>query len=179
MTSDSQAFATSPESPIARPGWSGGRLMTGAALIVVLIALFLPWFSKLMSGPALGPPLVSGIDGPAAHGFLWAVLALAIASLVLIVVRQALGRLPYDMPGAEQMLAGATGIAFLLCLLGVASRPPAVSYVQTLVWVRWSYGGFIAVVAAEVALAFALWTARRPQPAGSAQPPARSGPQIR
>jgi hypothetical protein len=165
--SETQQHAAPEQPPPTPAGWMAGDLVAGSALVVLLIALFVPWFTDLTSGAALGPPLVSASNGPAAHGFLWMVLALAIASLVLIVTRPALGGRPGSLPSPGPILVGATGIAFVLCLLGVAIRPPGVREFQHLVLVDWSYGGFIAVVAAEVAVAAALSIATRPQPASS------------
>ena len=143
---------STPPPPIAtseRRGWAGRDLAIGSGLVVLLIALFLPWFSfpaALFRGAASSS---GSSDGPQAHGYLWAVFALAIVALVVLVARDAIGRAPGNLPSTEQVLTGATGLALLLTILGVVARP-------TGAFVDWSYGGFIALVAAAVAFVAAL-----------------------
>lgn len=103
-------------------------------------------------------------DGPASHGYLWMALALATVAIAMIVGREVIGRLPANLLAPRRLLIGATGIAFALCLLGVVVRPagytiPVVYPGSPLgvadinrVFVGWSYGGFIAVIAAGLAL---------------------------
>jgi hypothetical protein len=152
-----------PVSSAARTsGWDGSDLALGSALIVLLIALFLPWFSETVHlGHGTAPVSGTG-DGLRAHGYLWAVLALTIVALAVLVARDAITRLPGNLPSPGQMLAGATGLSFLLTVLGLAFRPSgyttsgsaaAVQQVfgQVHVSVGWSYGGFVAVLAALIA----------------------------
>ncbi len=149
MTTDTPFDGTPmPPPPIAtsgRRGWAGSDLAIGSSLIVLLIALFLPWFSVSMvlgSGSA-------DVDGPQAHGYLWAVFALAIVALVVLVARDAIGRVPGNLPSPGQVLVGATGLALLLTVLGVVAKPDVTS-------VGWSYGGFVTILAALVAFLAAL-----------------------
>jgi hypothetical protein len=143
-------------------GWDGSDLAIGSGLIVLLIALFLPWFTETVTIGAVGP-IHGTADGPLAHGYLWAVLALTIVALAMLVARDAIGRIPANLPSAEQILVGATGLAFVLTLLGVLFKPsgyttfgpagtiPPLSGGHVLVSVGWSYGGFVAVLAALAA----------------------------
>ena len=61
----------------------------------------------------------------------------------------------------RQILVGMTGLAFLLCLLGLVVRPAGPG-ILIIVSVGWSYGGFIAVIAAGLAVVAQL-TAPRPR----------------
>jgi len=136
-----------PPSPTsAGRGWTGGDLAIGSGLVVLLIALFLPWFTVSMD---LGSQISAGIDGPQAHGYLWAVLALAIVALVVLVARDVIGQVPGNLPSPEQVLTGATGLALLLTVLGVIAKPDAAG-------AGWSYGGFVTVLAALIAFVAAL-----------------------
>jgi uncharacterized membrane protein len=142
---------------VSRPaGWTAGDVIIGWALVVLLIALFLPWFSATAR---VGPihAVTGNSDGPASHGYLWIVFVLAILGLVLIVTRELIHRVPANLPTPEQMLIGTTVLAFLLCLLGLVVRPTGLSGLLT-VSVGWSYGGFIAVAAAAIALLAAAAT---------------------
>lgn len=136
-----------PLSPAGRTaGWTGSDLALGSALIALLIALFLPWFSSpLDNGTTDG---AASSDGPQAHGYLWAVVAFALVALVVLVARDAIGLLPGNLPSPEQVLVGATGLALVLTVLGVAAKPAAFG--------GWSYGGFVAVLAAAVAFVAAF-----------------------
>jgi uncharacterized membrane protein len=108
-------------------------------LIVLLIALFLPWFS---TSPGT-------TDGLSSHGDLWVVFVLALLALIVLVARETIARLPGNLPSPEQMLVGATGLALLLTILGVVQKPSVGS-------AGWSYGGWVALVAALIALVAAF-----------------------
>src|SRR5258708_2275720 len=102
--------------------WSGNEIVIGSSLIVLVIALFLPWFNATVNFPP-APAITGSATGPGAHGYLWFVFALAIAAIVVLVTRDAIGRLPGNIPSAGQMLTGATGLALVLTILGVVSKP--------------------------------------------------------
>jgi len=166
--------APRPAEPSAeRSGWNGSDLAIGGALIVLLIALFLPWFSAQVS-PGRGTTVSGTGDGPTSHGYLWLVFVLAILALIVLVARDVIARLPGNLPSPEQMLVGTTGLAFLLALLGVIQKPspvttspgPVISQVfpHLAVSVSWSYGGWVALVAALVALIAAFREVRPPMP---------------
>ncbi len=150
-------------------GWAGSDLAIGAGLIVLLIALFLPWFTETLQLHP-GSAISATENGPPAHGYLWLVFALAIVALVALIDRDAIERIPGNLPSAQQILLGATGLSLLLTLLGVVFRPPAFSEPGQVVPIQaiqatsglsvgWSYGGFLAIVAAAVAFAGALGVA--------------------
>ena len=182
MTSETSPY---PEAPLpatratAARGWTGSDLAIGSALTLLVIALFLPWFSTTVR---LSPVVVvsSTGNGPNAHGYLWCALVLAIVALAVLVARDVIERAPGNLPSAHQMLVGATGLTLLLTILGLAMRPAAyatprpASALQGLlaphfaVVIGWSYGGFVALVAAAVAFVAALGVDRSLQTAGHA-----------
>jgi len=159
MTSESPASSTRPRASSSSSGWNSGDLVTGTALVVMLIALFLPWFTATVKLGSVAPLTGSG-DGPDSHGFLWAVFALALVGLALLVGRDQIRRLRANLPSTEQMLIVSTAIAFVLCLLGALVRPaaftssvpPGRSLLGFAVSVGWSYGGFVTLIAAAIAL---------------------------
>jgi len=163
MISDTSPYADAPPPPrppaaghSATPGWTGSDLAIGGALIVLIIALFLPWF---------GSP---DIDGPTSHGYLWIAFALAIVALAVLVARDAIARVPGNLPSPAQMLVGTTGLALILIILGIAQTPSAsvtsVVIYSTPTSLGWSYGGWVALVAALVAVVAAFREARPPEP---------------
>lgn len=153
MTSNTSPYPEAPPPPGATPpavagrGWTGSDLAIGGAVIVLLIALFLPWFS---TSPGTA-------DGLSSHGDLWVVFVLALLALFVLVARDAIARLPGNLPSPEQMLVGATGLALLLTILGVVQKPSAVT--GSLGSIGWSYGGWVALVAAIAAFLAAFWEA--------------------
>ena len=62
---------------------------------MLLVALFLPWFST-SAGGGTG-------DGPSSHGYLWLVFVLTVVTLTVLVTRDAIARLPGNLPSPEQM----------------------------------------------------------------------------
>lgn len=176
MTSDTSPYPQVPPPPpptatTAKRGWSDTDLAIGAGLVVLLIALFLPWFSSTVRLAGRTVQLSGSADGTSAHGFMWGVFVLAIAGLVVLVARDAIYRAPGNLPNPEQMLVGATGLALLLTILGLAIKPatglgivnPTGQIAGLLphisISISWSYGGFIAVAAALVAFLAAFGTA--------------------
>jgi hypothetical protein len=157
-----------PTAPaVAVRHWDRTDAAIGTALVLLLISLFLPWFSGTV---LLGNrTLASGTgNGPRAHGYLWIVLVLAIAALAILVARDAIARIPGNLPSPGQMLVGITGLALLLTVLGLAFRPPGV-HIRPVGWTRfgsaiphfavsisWNYGGFVAVAVAAVAFVTAF-----------------------
>jgi hypothetical protein len=168
MTSETSPYPETPPPPpppapriSAAPatGWTGSDLVIGGSLVVLLIALFLPWFS--VTAQLFKSTAVAGAgDGTQAHGYLWVVFVLAIVALIVLVGRDAIDRLPGNLPSPGQMLVGATGLALVLTILGLVQKPSS----GGLISVGWSYGGFIALLAALVAFLATSGVAARLRP---------------
>ncbi len=93
---------------------------------MLLVALFMPWFSGTVQARRHGAARVLGsADGPRAHGYMWFVFALAIMALIVLVARDAIGRVPGNLPSPEQMLMVATGLALLLTILADRAIKPS------------------------------------------------------
>jgi hypothetical protein len=118
--------------------------IVGIASFVLLISLFLSWFSV-----SLGPIGSVSASGLSAHGYLYIVLILSIVIVALLAVR-ALGAwaFPATAPVTEeQALLIATGINFVLVLIAFLLKPGGVGS-----GVGWSFGAFIGLVASIVAV---------------------------
>jgi hypothetical protein len=115
--------------------------LVGGGTLILFISLFLPWFSV-----HLGILGTYTADGLTAHGYLYITLILAIA-IIGFLVAEVLGlwKLPATSPlTRDQILLVATGINFILVLLGFLLKPGGSG-------VGWSWGAFVALVAAVVA----------------------------
>jgi hypothetical protein len=138
---------------------------------VLLVALFMPWFSGTASN---GTARVLGsADGPRAHGYVWFVFALAIIVLIVLVARDRIRGVPGNLPSPDQMLVVATGLALLLTILAAVIKPSPIFDIVSSAGaipsvlpnfsfsVSFSYGGFIALAAAVVAFLGAFGLANR------------------
>lgn len=152
-TSDTSAQATSspsvggaPTAP-ARPTdayafnaarWSVADRISGVATLVLLISLFLPWFS-------LGG--FFSISGLTAHGYLYLVLFLSIAVLLYLGARAGWDRLPLALPIAHApVMLAASLVNVVLVVIAFVFKPGGSA-------VSWSVGALLALVASIVAAA--------------------------
>jgi hypothetical protein len=128
--------------------------IVGGGTLVLFIALFLPWFSV-----SFGPIGSASASGLTAHGYLYITLIVAIA-LVAFITAEILGvwKLPASSPlTRDQVLLVGTALNFILVLIAFVLKPGGSA-------VGWSWGAFVALIAAVVAvfpLAFPLIQARR------------------
>ncbi len=117
--------------------------ITGVASVILLISLFLPWFS--VSGPA-GTISWSGIT---AHGYLWLVFLLCLGIVAFLVFGAGFTELPVKLPAArEPLLLTASGFNLLLVVLAFFVSPGYLA-----LGVGWSFGAFVALIAAIAACA--------------------------
>jgi hypothetical protein len=147
-------------------------MVIGTSTIVLLVALFMPWFSGAAASNGT-THVVASADGPRAHGYVWFVFALAIIVLIVLVARDPIGGAAGNLPSPDQMLVVATGLALLLTVLAAVIKPsPTFDIVSATgavpstlpnfnFTVGFSYGGFIALGAAVVAFLAAFGLANR------------------
>ena len=125
--------------------WTRADRITGGATLVLVVSLFLPWFT---ASAGFGNFTASAsTDGLTAHGYLYLVLILALATLAYLVARAGLRDMSLPV-SHERLLAAAAAVDLLLVLIAVLIRPGG----DSLVKVSWSFGAFVALVAAVVAL---------------------------
>jgi len=108
--------------------------VAGAATFVLLVSLWLPWFS-------VGP---LSADGLGAHGWLFiAELDSIVLVLYVLIVAFGVGDLAVQgRMSKEQLLALITGVNLALVVLGFLLKPSGLS---------WSWGAFLALAASFVA----------------------------
>lgn len=134
---------TLPASPTATPSysfdiarWSTADRISGIATLVVLISLFLPWFSV---------DTFFSVSGLSAHGYLYLVLFLSIALLIYLGARAGWDRLPGNVSIAHApVMLVASLINLVLVLIAFLFKPSGFS---------WSVGAWLALIAAIVAAA--------------------------
>lgn len=121
--------------------------IVGVASFIVLISIFLPWFSVSVRGfgSATG-------SGTAAHGWLWLVFVLDLAIIAYLVMRAGWEESPVRMPvGHDRLLMGAAGLQLLLILIAFFDMPSSDGLAG--VSVGWAWGAFIGLLAALAAAA--------------------------
>jgi hypothetical protein len=122
--------------------------ITGIASLVLIIALFLPWFS--ISGTYATVSVSVSWDGTTAHGYLWLVFVIALAVVAYLVAKAGWGKLPFDLPAPESLvIMTATVVNVVLVLIAFLLKPGGDLYSG----VGWTFGSFVALAAAVVAAA--------------------------
>jgi len=130
--------------------FDAGRLtqadrITGIASLVLLISLYLPWFSVTVG------PYSQSASGTTAHGYLWIVFLLVLAIVAFLVLQAGFAQLPFQLPlGCPQLLLIATGVNALLVLIAFVFKPGGYN---SSFGVGWSFGAFVGLIAAIVACA--------------------------
>jgi hypothetical protein len=121
--------------------------VVGIASFIVLISIFLPWFSVSVRdfGSATG-------SGTAAHGWLWLVFILDLVIIAYLVMRAGWEESPVRIPlSHERLLMAATGLQLLLILIAFFDMPSSDGIAG--VSVGWAWGAFIGLLAALAAAA--------------------------
>jgi hypothetical protein len=134
------AASPRPQSKVDLSGIGQLDRIVGGGSLVLFISLFLPWFSASgISVDALDP-----------HGYLYVTLVLSIA-VVAFIGAEILGvwKLPASTAvSRDQILLIATAINFVLVLIGFIFKPSGEGVVN----VGWSWGAFVGLIAAVVAV---------------------------
>jgi hypothetical protein len=143
--------------------WTMADRIAGGATFVLLISLFLPWFS--VSAGFGSFTASSSVDALTAHGYLYLVLLLALAMIGYLIVAAGLRDLPALPLGRDRLLGAAAAVNLLLVLIAMLLKPGGGS---PLVKVGWDFGAFLGLAAAIVAFAPLARTLVRARPGGTA-----------
>lgn len=133
-----------------------GLQIVGGAAIVLLISLFLPWYSVSASlGPGLGK-VSDSASAWEALSFIDFLLFLLSAAAIAAVVATAMGKLPELPAPLAQILLGISGVAVLFVLFRLIFTPgDGGGFVD----IGRSVGVFIALIAAAAMVYGATQTA--------------------
>ncbi len=146
----SASLAPAPRATIDFGRLGAGDVVVGASLVVLFLALFLPWYAV----PGFDPPTASAL-GTSAGG--WRVLILLVTILLAsyLFARTMLQRPPPLPLPHWQLLCVVTSLNGLLVLLAFFVKPPGYS--------SWGYGAVIGVAAAAIAIVGAVLRSRQPE----------------
>lgn len=161
------SYAAGPASPAAAAGpvfaFDAKRLsrddrVAGGATALLLISLFLPWYTVSAPSATINGVTVSGVGGFSAnafdgHGWVWIVFILGLAVLAYLVMQAGFAAAPVRLPVSPgPALLGLTGINLLLVLIAFLVKPGTG---DTLVEISigWGIGAFLGLICAIVAFA--------------------------
>lgn len=127
--------------------WTWRERIAGAASLVLLVALFLPWFSLTVGRTPVGES--SGFQ----DGTLGLVSILILGIVALLVLRAGFGRIPFAPPPADRLLlAAAAWLNFLIVLVAFLLKPSYGSQFPAVhLSAGWQAGAFLGLAAATVA----------------------------
>jgi hypothetical protein len=136
--------------------WTRAEQITGGASLLLLISLFLPWFTASINTKGLG--LGAGISdsvsvsGTGGHGYLWLVFIISLAILAFLVIQAGFAQAPFSLPVTPQrLLLGLTGLNLLLVLLAFLIKPGTGDTGGISVSVGWGFGAFVGLICAIAA----------------------------
>jgi hypothetical protein len=136
--------------------WTRAEQITGGATLLLLISLFLPWFTASINtkGLGLGNAAVGSVSvsGTGGHGYLWIVFIISLAIIAFTVIKAGFARFPFSLPVPEErLLIGLTGLNLLLVLLAFLIKPGTGDTGGFSVSVGWGFGAFLGVICAIAA----------------------------
>jgi hypothetical protein len=133
--------------------WTVSDKIVGVASLVVLISLFLPWYTATISAEnsAGAVPRSASESGTDAHGWLRLVFVIVLLLVVYLVLTARFPALPFLSPLRHYLLMLAlTAVDLLLIVIGFLLKPSADGIAG--VSISWGIGAFLALIAAIVAL---------------------------
>ena len=120
--------------------------IVGGASLLLLISLFLPWYTASFGGAS------ASLSGTGGHDFLWIVFILALAAVVYMILKAGFETLPFDLPlSPDQLLLVLTGVNLVLVLIAFLLKPGTGATLID-VSVGWGLGAFVGLICAIVAV---------------------------
>lgn len=123
--------------------------VAGAASLVLLISLFLPWYTVSVPGAS------STLNGIGTHRFLWLAVLLSVVVLTYLIVHATVGwdSTPMNRLSHEPVLLSLSLVQLILAVVPFFDVPDTL--IQN-VTVGFSYGAYIGAAAAVAALVMVL-----------------------
>ena len=132
--------------------------VVGGATVLLLISLFLPWYTVSAPSATINGVTVSGAGSISAnafdgHGWVWIVFILGLAVLAYLVMQAGFETAPVRLPFSPvQTLLGLTGINLLLVLIAFLVKP-GTGDTLVKISIGWGIGAFLGLICAIVAFA--------------------------
>lgn len=146
MTAEEPSPASPPAFKLESRRWTQTDRIVGIATFVLLVSLFLSWYSVNVLGIRVGA--ANGLY----HGYMYLTLLICLALLAYYVAKAGLDRLPVKLPAPEsQLVTVATAVNAVLTVIAFLTKPSVTS---------WDFGAYIGLIAALVALAPAVLARR-------------------
>lgn len=120
-------------------------IVAGAASLVLLISLFLPWYTVSVPG------VTSTLSGTEIHRFLWLAVLLSVVVLTYLIMHATvgLGSTPINKFGREPVLLSLSLVQLILVIVPFFDVPDTlIPHVS----VGFAYGAYVGLVAAIAAL---------------------------
>jgi hypothetical protein len=148
--------------------WQRAEQITGGATLLLIISLFLPWFTASVSSTIAGHTISdsASASGTTAHGYLWLVFFIGLAVLAVLIIQAGFAQFPINLPfGVPALLVGLTGVNLLLVLVAFLLKPGTggVDTAGLSVSIGWALGAFIGLICAIAAFVPLVLPATKPQ----------------
>jgi hypothetical protein len=148
--------------------WGLAEKITGGATLLLIISLFLPWFTASVSEKVLHQTISrsASASGTTAHGYLWLVFIVSLLVLAVLVIKAGFATFPVSLPlGVVKVLTILTGVNLLFVLLAFVFKPGAgnVDTAGLSVSIGWSIGAFLGLICALAAFVPLVLPATKPQ----------------
>jgi hypothetical protein len=128
--------------------WSKDDRIAGISSIVILIALFLPWFG--VSAGGLGVTA----SGLTSHGYLYIVMVVVILQVVYLLARAGWDKMPSEVSNYHRpIILISTLVDLVIVALAFALKPGTGTAASLGVHIGWRFGAFVGLAAAVVAAA--------------------------
>lgn len=123
--------------------------VAGAASLVLLVSLFLPWYTVSNPGGS------TGLSGTDIHRFLWLEALLTLVTLTYMIVHATVGwdRTPMNKVSHEPVLLALTVIQLIVVVVPFFDVPDTLLEGVT---VGFAYGSYIGLIAAVAALVMVI-----------------------
>ncbi len=132
--------------------------IVGGATVLLLISLFLPWYTvsaptEAIIGVTVRGGVSSSADAFGGHGWAWIIFVLGLAVLAYLVMQAGFETTPVRLPvSPAQTLLGPTGLNLVLVFLAFLVKP-GTGATLIKVSIGWGIGAFLGLICAIVAFA--------------------------
>jgi hypothetical protein len=138
--------------------------------LVLAVSVFVPWFKATvrLQGSSVSGFLIDPrgtVSGISVHGYLWAVVAVALLQFAVLAARYVPDRRGLALPGYRQVLVATSALCCVAVIVALVMKPATWAGGNQLgdglyIVVAWDYGAFAALAAAVVSLAVAITAIR-------------------